>query len=326
MKICTMTSIQEEKLDEILQDLVQIKKKFNIVPDKEDKITDFEASISNYEEFALGQLKLGQTTIDNQKSTIRNFLVHSDGVITKDTVSSFLDSNESDSWKSNQLKALRRYIRDYLKLGNWIEEFHFKNKNNQPKIKKLPSDEQVLTFFKNLPTFEIQVIFLMLYSSGLRIGEILSLKLNNIEFGDFSIDATEIHEGETKHSWISFFSLQACDKLEDYIREIHGYYEYDEDERINSNTLLFPISKRTVQQAFQDTSKITGIEINPHLLRSIFTDKCTKAGIKDKYIDAFCGRTSKGVLAKHYTDYSMKSLRKQYDKIEDYLTLSNEQQ
>ena len=205
-------------------------------------------------------------------------------------------------------------------MGNWTEDFHFKN-NTTLKIKKLPSDGEVMQFFANLPTFEIQVVFLMLYSSGLRIGEILSLRLKNVEFADYSIDATNIHEGQTKHSWFSFFTSQTCDHLENYIQHTHGELEQNEDCVIESDLTLFPVSKRTVQQAFQKTSEITGIEINPHLLRSVFTDKCTKTGIKDKYIDAFCGRTSKGVLAKHYTDYSVESLREQYDKVEDYLTL-----
>ena len=56
-----------------------------------------------------------------QKLTLRNFLVHSKGIITKDTVQQYLDSNESTSWKSNQIKAPRKYTRDHLKLGSWIE-------------------------------------------------------------------------------------------------------------------------------------------------------------------------------------------------------------
>ena len=314
-------SAVDAKLDEILQDMTQIKKKFNIVPDKEDTITDFEASIAAYETFALDELKIGQATIDNQKSSIRNFLVSSNGVITKETVTQYLDSNQTDSWKSNQLKALRRYTRDFLKLGNWTEDFHFKT-NVKLKIKKLPSDDDTIKFFASLPTFEIQVIFLMLQNSGLRIGEILSLRIKDVEFLHNSIDATEIHEGQTKHSWISFFTEETANHLEDYIASTHGDLAQDENCQINSDATLFPISKRTVQQAFQKTSEMTGIEINPHLLRTIFTEKCTKAGIKDKHIDAFCGRTPKGVLAKHYSDYSVESLREQYNKVEDYFTLN----
>lgn len=87
--------------------------------------------------------------------------------------------------------------------------------------------------------------------------------------------------------------------------------------------MIFPVSKRKVQQAFQTTSEIAGIEINLHLLRSVFTAKCTKAGIKDKFIDALCGRASKGVLAKYYMDYSVESLQEQSDTVEDYLKFQN---
>ena len=57
------------------------------------------------------------------------------------------------------------------------------------------------------------------------------------------------------------------------------------------------------------------------MLRSIFTEKCTVAKISDKYIDAFCGRTSPGIIAKHYTDYSPEKLRLQYNLVESLLVL-----
>jgi intergrase/recombinase len=61
--------------------------------------------------------------------------------------------------------------------------------------------------------------------------------------------------------------------------------------------------------------------MNPHLLRTVFAEKCATAGIADKHIDAFCGRIPQGVLAKHYTDYSPTKLREVYDKLAPHLTL-----
>jgi hypothetical protein len=37
-------------------------------------------------------------------------------------------------------------------------------------------------------------------------------------------------------------------------------------------------------------------------------------GVSDWYIDAFCGRTPKSVLARHYTDYNPKRLKVIYEK------------
>jgi len=51
-----------------------------------------------------------------------------------------------------------------------------------------------------------------------------------------------------------------------------------------------------------------------HLLRSVFARDCTKRGIPDRYIDAFCGRVPASVLARHYSDFSPEVLKEIYDK------------
>jgi len=40
----------------------------------------------------------------------------------------------------------------------------------------------------------------------------------------------------------------------------------------------------------------------------------SKAGVQDRYIDAFCGRTPQSVLARHYSDYSLEVLKESYVK------------
>ncbi len=302
----------EAKLDLILQELETIKNHLKIVPDKDSEITDMKSSVSEYETFAKEELKLNAKTITNQLSVLSRFLYYSKGIINKDSVKNYLDSNDSDSWKSNQLKALRRYCRDFLKLGNWINEFQFSK--TKAKIKKIPSDEEIVSFFFELD-FQAQLVFLTLLNTGFRLGEVLSLKIKNVDFENGMMDASNIHEGDTKHSWISFITPQTIDLLKEYLIE-----RFPEERDIEAN--LFTIHSRSLQNMFQNTSKKTGINVNPHLLRTIFSEKCTKANLKDKYIDAFCGRVSQGVLAKNYTDYSPESLRREYDKVEQLLTLS----
>jgi len=281
------------------------------VLDRDAKVSDFEASVSGYEEFAVEELELSQPTINNHKSAIRGFLIHSNGVINKETVESYLDSNEQKSWKSNQTKALRKYIRDYLKLGNWITKFRFKK--DKAKIKKIPSDEQLAQFCSYLD-YQNQMVFLVTMTSGLRIGEILSLKISNVDFETNMIDASQIHTSDTKDSWISFVTNQTMEYLESYI-------ESDEFGKSNDDSKLFSVSYKAVQENFKKVSDMTGISIIPHLLRTVFTEKCTQAGIDEKYIDAFCGRISQNIIRKHYTDYSPESMRRHYDKVEQLLTL-----
>ena len=37
-------------------------------------------------------------------------------------------------------------------------------------------------------------------------------------------------------------------------------------------------------------------------------------GVSDRYIDAFCGRMPKSVLARHYTDYNPGRLKRIYER------------
>jgi len=296
----------EEKLDKILSELDLIKNHLKIVPDRFITITDIDDKIENYKEFAINELGISQSTVNNQKSAIRGFLNYSQGIINKETVKEYLESNDSSSWKSNQLKALRKFIRDYLRLGNWINEFVFSKEKAKLK-KEIPSDEKLALFCSKLD-YPIQMIFLILVSSGLRIGEVLSLKLDNIDFETNMLDVSEVHKSDTKSSWISFMTNQASVYIQNYVESL-------------PNDMLFSISYKSVQENFQRVSEESGIKIKPHLLRTVFTEKCTQAELGEKYIDALCGRASQSIIRKHYTDYSPKAMRRQYDKVEELLTL-----
>jgi len=304
------------KLNQIIADLKLIKKALKIVPDKESTISDFESSISEYEKFAIEELKLEQITINNHKSAINGFLNHSHGIINEQTVKVYLDSNESISWRSNQVKALRRYMRDYLKLGKWIEKFTFTKTKTRVR-KETPSNEQLAQFCALLP-YQIQIVFLIMLNSGLRIGEVISLKYSDIDYKTNMIDASNIHKGKTKFSWISFFTNQTSEFLQDYLTGDEFEFEGGNED----NTKLFNVSSRSLQQAFKNVSEKISISISPRSLRIVFAERCREAGIDKEYIDAFCGRTPQGVLETHYTDYSPKALRKQYDKVEPFLTLT----
>ena len=109
------------------------------------------------------------------------------------------------------------------------------------------------------------------------MGEVLELEMYNIDFETNMIDVSKIHQSNTKSSWISFMTNQVMEFIANFIEDI-------------TTDKIFSISYKSVQENFQKVSDETGIKINPHLLRTVFTEKCTKSGIEEKYIDALCGR------------------------------------
>ena len=61
-------------------------------------------------------------------------------------------------------------------------------------------------------------------------------------------------------------------------------------------------------------SKRINIHVSPTVLRAWFPTEMGELGVQDRYIDAFCGRVPKSILARHYTDYSPERLKRIYDK------------
>jgi intergrase/recombinase len=66
----------------------------------------------------------------------------------------------------------------------------------------------------------------------------------------------------------------------------------------------------------------TGINISCQDLRFWFSSEMGRLGVSDRYVDAFCGRVPRSILARHYTDYNPERLKEIYEKA-DIKILSN---
>jgi len=74
-----------------------------------------------------------------------------------------------------------------------------------------------------------------------------------------------------------------------------------------------PIKTDDFRDVWRIPKEKTGISITPQVLRDWVCVAMGEAGVQDRYVDAFCGRLPKSILAKHYTDYSPLRLKRVYD-------------
>ncbi len=56
-----------------------------------------------------------------------------------------------------------------------------------------------------------------------------------------------------------------------------------------------------------------GVKVTVQMLRVWFCNKMGELEVQDRYIDIFCGRAPKSVLAKHYTSREVGRLKAVYD-------------
>jgi len=146
----------------------------------------------------------------------------------------------------------------------------------------------------------------MYATSGLRRNELLGLKIEDVDLENRTIVPKNAHQtSSTKNTWASCFNSET----QIYLRQYSANRENNK-----SDDRLFQISEVTLRRAFKDANQKTGLHITPQVLRDWFCCQLGELGVPDRYVDAFCGRVPKSVLARHYTDYSPEKLKRIYDK------------
>jgi integrase/recombinase XerD len=197
--------------------------------------------------------------------------------------------------------ALKVFFRDFLELPQVVSSFKFPHQVFKPK--QIVNKEQVKQFYECLGTTKEKALFMLYATTGLRREEILSLKPENIDFNKRMITPNN-HEGETKKSWVSFYN----DEAERVLKEYLSTKKHSRSQR------LFPMQRDEVVELWKAAREETGIDITPQKLRQWFCSEMMRLGVSETYVDAFCGRVPKSVLARHYTDSSPEKLNEIYER------------
>jgi integrase len=130
----------------------------------------------------------------------------------------------------------------------------------------------------------------------------LSLRFGEVDFKSRMVLPC-CHEGETKQSLVSFYNEEAEKALNEYL-----------DSRKNKDGKLFRIGTHPFLDLWKRANEKIMLHITPQSLREWFCTEMVSKGVSDSYVDAFCGRVPRSILAKHYLDYSPEKLKRIYDK------------
>ena len=138
----------------------------------------------------------------------------------------------------------------------------------------------------------------------MRRRELIELTPSDLEPEDRTIYPNTEGGQTTKRQWVTFYNAEAEDRLLD---------NYDLQTMPQDEPLL-GCSGPTLTRHLREASKEAGtLKITPQVLRVWFCNEMNRLDVADRYIDAFCGRTPKSVLAKHYSDYTPRKLQEIYE-------------
>ena len=261
---------------------------------------------SKFREFLKVDLRRSEKTAYEHTYYVKRFLNELNvqlELVTSDNIREYLKSlNVSSAQYKNILMALKLFFRDFLKKPDVVASFKFPHQVFKPK--HIVGTEQVRRFYQALESVKEKALFMLYATSGLRREEIMSLRPEDVDFEKRMITPSN-HLGETKKSWVSFYNEEAEVALNEYLVS-----------KTNSRSKkLFPLGRNDRGgRLWKSAKKKTGINITPQKLRQWFCSEMLRLGVSETYVDAFCGRVPKSVLARHYTDFSPEKLRGIYEK------------
>ena len=264
--------------------------------------------LERFRDFVLVDLRRDKKTTHDHIYYVRKFLEQLskpvDTIVIDDVRAYFRALNRASAschTYKNTLSALKVFFRDFLAKPQLVESFKFPRPPFKPK--HIVAKEQLQTFFECLELPKEKALFLLYATSGLRRNEVICLRPENIDFNNRMITPC-VHEGNTKRSWVSFFNVEAEKALNEYLAS----------RKVSVSPRIFPMPRNEERGLWETANEKTKMNITPQRLREWFCCEMALLGVNDRYIDAFCGRTPKTILARNYTDYSPEKLKPIYEK------------
>lgn len=269
-------------------------------------------------------------TINTYKSIISDFLEYSKNYKIKENgikQNIILKKPENEicsfNWDEEQIK---HYALKHINLGKKTTtikliyntlKFFFNNCTNikidftkipHPKIKKenqLPniiSKLQILEIIEKEPNKKHKLIIETLYSTGLRVSEIITLKLENIDFENKIIN---IKGGKGDKDRITIISQKILNKIKDYVQSNNPKkYIFESEWRGRKKQL----DERTIQLIVKNAGLRIKLKISPHTLRHSFATHLLEQGTDIRYIQKLLGH-SKLETTQIYTHVAKNNLK-----------------
>ncbi len=255
----------------------------------------------------LKQKKLSEPILLNVNHLhIRGFLAHlRNRKLSKETV-------------ARKLSTLRSFYK-YLRTEGLIEQNVAKAVHAPKTSKKLPlflypqEIEALLSAPKNdILGIRDKAIMELLYATGMRVGELVSLKVNDINFGANYI----IVFGKGSKERIVFFGQKAAESLEKYLKTSRPYLAKNlECDSLFLNKNGTALSDRSVRRIIEKYVKAAALnsDISPHTLRHTFATHMLNNGADLKTVQELLGHSSLSTT-QIYTHVTKDRLKEVYDK------------
>ena len=272
-----------------------------------------EKHIKSYLDYCSSQKRLDSKTIKAYRIDLTQFNNHmketEPSAITPDTLEMYiryLHQNyqpKTVKRKIASLKALFRYFeyKEMIPLNPFNKiQIKFREQITLPKTIPLYTVEQLLktiylqqnsakTLYQKREAIKDSAICEMLFATGMRISELCSLNVNDVNLLDGTI---LIHGKGSKERRIHLANTEVIEILKNYRNTYNAEAKNCSSFFVNQSGR--PLSEQSVRRMINKYTRIAGIEqhITPHMFRHTFATSLLEADVDIRYIQEMLGHSS----------------------------------
>ncbi len=223
--------------------------------------------------------------------------------------------NSSIARKLSSLRSFYKYLNEYIGIQN-NPFLYFKSPKQQRKIPEFLFYDEIDLF---LSSFDLQkdagirdrALFELMYACGLRVSEVVNLKLQDIDFQDQIVRI--LGKGE-KERIVPFYDI-AKEMLVKYIRETRPkWMGKEKHDFVFINQRGKPLTSRGVQYRMQEACKNCDlhIHVHPHMFRHSFATHLLDNGADLRVVQELLGHSSLSTT-QIYVHVTQERLKKAYE-------------
>lgn len=212
----------------------------------------------------------------------------------------------SSSTLNTVFSALKFY---YGELLNKKLFFDIKRPKCDQKLPVVLSQDELKTIFSGISNFKHKVIVMLIYSAGLRVGEAVKLKIEDI---DHHRKLIHLRSAKGRKDRYTLLSENIMESLDLYLKTYQP------------KTWLFPgrpedthLTTRSVEKIFERAVKTAGIikNVSVHSLRHSFATHLLENGVDLRYIQKLLGHKSSKTteLYTHVTNKDLVNIKSPLD-------------
>jgi len=219
----------------------------------------------------------------------------------------------SSSTQNQAINALKCYYQNILRWERFSIDIERPRK--EKKLPKVISEHEVLRMIQSCDNLKHKFIICALYSAGLRMGELLSLRKEDI-FLDKNL--IFVRGGKGKKDRTTILSENLKKLLFMYIQNYNPNYWLIEG--VNRSKYSATSVNRVIKSAAKKAS--IGRNVSAHMLRHSFATHLLEQGLDLRYIQQLLGHGS-SKTTEVYTHVSSKSLAKIKSPLDTFLETQN---